>query len=58
VGLKTSEIGPGWFSYAISATLRNLFTNRNEGFELTGFKNLSENSKAFGAKPTKNLVSP
>jgi hypothetical protein len=47
---KTLEIAPCQFSKALDATLRLLSSNRSKGFELTGFKKLSANSKAFGTK--------
>jgi hypothetical protein len=36
-GFKTGEIGPGWFSKALSVAPRNLLSNGSEGFELSGF---------------------
>jgi hypothetical protein len=47
---KTGEIAPRQFLKAFGATLRHLSSNRSKGFELAGFKKLSANSKAFGAK--------
>jgi hypothetical protein len=37
-------------SKALGATLRHLSSNRSKGFELSGFKKLSANSKASGAE--------
>jgi hypothetical protein len=47
---KTGEIVPCRFSKSLGAFLRHLSSNKSKGFELAGFKKLSANSKAFGAK--------
>jgi hypothetical protein len=47
---KTGKISPGQFSKALGPTPRHLSSNVSKGFELVGFKKLSANSKAIGAK--------
>jgi hypothetical protein len=47
-GLKTGEIGRGWFSKALSAAPPiNLLSNRRKGFELGRFSKALANSKSF-----------
>jgi hypothetical protein len=49
-GFQNRQAGSGRLSKALGAAPRNLFSNRSNGFELTGFKKLFSNSKAFCAK--------
>jgi hypothetical protein len=48
-GLKPAGLALACFQNLCEAT-RNMLSIIREGFELTGFKNLSSNSKDFGAK--------
>jgi hypothetical protein len=41
--LKTSEIGPNPFSKTLGAAPKNLLSNRNKRFKLTGFQKLWAN---------------
>jgi hypothetical protein len=49
---KTGKIAPCRLSKVLGANPRHLLVNRSKGFELTAFKKLLVNSKAFGAKRT------
>jgi hypothetical protein len=47
---------PVWFLKALRAALKNLLSNRREGFQLAGFEKLSANSKASSAETAKELI--